>query len=572
MNTRRHAVETYVNMSDYEGKAFETRTTFRYGETILEQMNNLRSSNDLFDIVLTTGTDVSVRISAHRLVLAAASPYFRAMFTIGMQESSESTVQVSDVDAGALRTLVDYAYTGQVHVDRSNVESLFSAAHLLQFTKVVEFCEDVLIELVESSNCLNLARIAYQYHCSKLDKVADRCVAFNIVELSESDAEFLSLDADHLARILTMNELVIDSETQVVELIAKWIKHDNINRLGQLDVLRKSIRLNLMPTDCLENLFSNTGIPLFDGSGCKAANRLDELDQSTSRRVGKPASILAVGGGVPVDTGWERNDYDGRSVERYDPVRDAWGIFPSLNDSRFNAGVVNAFGSLYALGGRDCPCLQCDLKSDHKSVERYDFVQEHWVKDVAPMKKCRMGQRYVEYEGKIYAFGSRDDLTAAEYYDPNVNAWTAISPLNRDVDVKGVFHADGLIYVLGDSTILKYDPVSGCWLQPQAVGSFNSAIILDNVIYKFEGAESGEESKCSISTFDLASNSWSTFAVVEGRDCYYSQPMMAFEKKIYYASSSRFFWFDVTAKKVFHGPRPHNGRKNSAFALYSSLV
>ena len=152
-----------------------------------------------------------------------------------------------------------------------------------------------------------------------------------------------------MARILDMDELVVDSETQVAELIAKWIKHDEINPLGQVDILRKSMRLNLMSTDCLENLVSNTGLPLFDGSCCKAVNRLDELDESTSRRVGKPDSILAVGGGV--DTGNERNVYEyGRSVERYDPVRNAWGIFPSLNDSHFNAGVVNAFGSLYALG------------------------------------------------------------------------------------------------------------------------------------------------------------------------------------------------------------------------------
>ena len=550
------------------------RMTQWYEKSIVDQINALRSSNDLFDIVLTTTTDVSVRISAHRIVLAAASPYFRAMFTIGMQESSESTVQVSDVDAGALRSLVDYAYTGRVHVDKSNVESLFSAAHLLQFSKVVEYCEDLLIELVEPSNCLNLARIAHQYHCLKLGDVADRCVAFNIVELSLNDAEFQSLEADHLARILDMDELVIDSETQVAELIAKWIKHDEINPLGQVDVLRKSMRLNFMSTDCLENLVSNTGIPLFDGGCCKAVNRLDE---STSRRVGKPDSILAVGGGLDI-IGNERNYYEGRSVERYDPVRNAWGIFPSLNDSRFNAGVVNAFGSLYALGGRDQPrhdSYMCksykiyNVENVYKSVERYDFVEERWVTDVAPMTNGRVGQRYVTYEGKIYAFGSRDDLTAAEFYDPNLNAWTAISPLNRDVDVIGVFRADGLIYVLGDSTILKYDPVTGCWLQPEIVASFGEAIISDYGIYKSEESERDEEGhfKCSISAFDLTTKSWSIFAVVDEFDYCYSQPVISSEKKIYFTGFFGLSCFDLTAKRIFLRPSPDYNRYNSAFAL-----
>ncbi|XP_065844132.1 kelch-like protein 20 [Oscarella lobularis] len=477
------------------------RTSFRYGEKMLEQMNALRSSTvDLCDVVLTTNTSVSVRISAHRIVLAAASSYFRAMFTLGMQESNCSTVRVLDVDAGALRTLVDYAYTGQVHVDKSNVESLFSAAHLLQFTEVVEFCADVLIELVTSSNCLNLSRFAHQYDCSKLSEVADRCVASNIVELSESDAEFLCLEADHLARILAMDELTVDSETQVVELIAKWIKHDESDRLGQVDVLRKSIRLNLTSPDTLKNLVSNAGISLLDSSCFKATDRLGE---PTSHRVGKLPNILAVGGGKYI--GNEENFYNGSSVERYDPVRKDWWIFPSLNASRFKAGVVNAFGSLYALGGHE----DYRLVGTNKSVERYDFAQERWLNDVAPMINGRAGtaKRYVEHTGKLYALGCNSDSTAAECYDPNVNAWTAISPLNRDVRVRDVFHADGLVYVLGDSAILKYDPVSGCWLQPQIVASVgDNAIILDNVIYQFARAKEGKD-ECSFSTFDLAAES-----------------------------------------------------------------
>ena len=62
-------------------------------------------------------TDVTLvcdgkELKAHKVLLAAASDYFSAMFTGGMLEADMDRVEIQGVDAVALELLVDYCYTG----------------------------------------------------------------------------------------------------------------------------------------------------------------------------------------------------------------------------------------------------------------------------------------------------------------------------------------------------------------------------------------------------------------------------------------------------------------------------
>ena len=54
----------------------------------------IRKHHELCDVMITVGAR---KIYAHKVILAACSPYFRAMFTGAMSESSQTEVTIRSV-------------------------------------------------------------------------------------------------------------------------------------------------------------------------------------------------------------------------------------------------------------------------------------------------------------------------------------------------------------------------------------------------------------------------------------------------------------------------------------------
>lgn len=67
------------------------------------------------------------------MVLAAASPYFHAMFT-SFEESRQERIVLQGLDPYALQLLVDYVYTAEIHVTEDNVQVRLS---LVFFNKLL---------------------------------------------------------------------------------------------------------------------------------------------------------------------------------------------------------------------------------------------------------------------------------------------------------------------------------------------------------------------------------------------------------------------------------------------------
>ena len=63
-----------------------------------------------------------VEIPAHRVVLAACSSYFNAMFTGELSESRAHKILLQEVDGKALGLLVDFVYTSEIQVTEENVQ------------------------------------------------------------------------------------------------------------------------------------------------------------------------------------------------------------------------------------------------------------------------------------------------------------------------------------------------------------------------------------------------------------------------------------------------------------------
>lgn len=94
------------------------------------------------------------------------------MFLSKLAESKQSVVALRGIEADMLSLLLDYAYTSCVVITRSNVQSLLSAANLLQILPVKDAACDFLERHMDASNCLGIHCFAEQHACTELQNTA----------------------------------------------------------------------------------------------------------------------------------------------------------------------------------------------------------------------------------------------------------------------------------------------------------------------------------------------------------------------------------------------------------------
>ena len=137
-------------------------------QQLFDKLNKLRCEDDFSDVTL--GADNGVNIQAHKLILAAASPYFETMFKSSSKflESDQNKIKLKDVSGDSLRVLIDYIYTGKIIISEDNVEDILIAANFLQLQAVKDTCANVLMEKITVSNCLGIHLLADSYHCPSL--------------------------------------------------------------------------------------------------------------------------------------------------------------------------------------------------------------------------------------------------------------------------------------------------------------------------------------------------------------------------------------------------------------------
>ena len=150
LNLREPSIETISSLGyTVQDEHF---TDPKHSTNVLSRIQDFACRGLLTDVILLAGDH---EIHAHRLLLAAASDYFAAMFTGSMAESSAHQVEILGVDPSSLQQLVDYCYTGKLALQEETVENLMSAACLLQLPSVVDSCCIFLKKLLQVISGIN---------------------------------------------------------------------------------------------------------------------------------------------------------------------------------------------------------------------------------------------------------------------------------------------------------------------------------------------------------------------------------------------------------------------------------
>jgi hypothetical protein len=102
------------------------RIKFEVSITLSERRSTIKPtmSTDMRTFLVakdTVGYDVKfsfpntkVKLSAHRVILAARSPFFKAMFNSGVSESVTEEVKVKDVESKVMKELLTFIYKKKI--------------------------------------------------------------------------------------------------------------------------------------------------------------------------------------------------------------------------------------------------------------------------------------------------------------------------------------------------------------------------------------------------------------------------------------------------------------------------
>ena len=119
----------------------------------------LWENNELSDVeVVVEGR----RFPAHRVVLAAGSPHFRAMFTRTFSESRQSSIELHEMPADGFQGVLAFLYSGELALSDSNSEAVLLAADRCEVLGLVNICCNFMLGRTSWQNCLHYWSLADQ--------------------------------------------------------------------------------------------------------------------------------------------------------------------------------------------------------------------------------------------------------------------------------------------------------------------------------------------------------------------------------------------------------------------------
>ncbi|XP_032818099.2 kelch-like protein 21 isoform X1 [Petromyzon marinus] len=451
-----------------------------YAGALLAGLAELRAQGKLCDVALRAD---GLTYPCHRAVLAAASPYFRAMFAGGpLRESREQTVQLQEVSAGSLSLLLDFAYTGRVCVTGDNAEPLLRAADLLQFPAVKEACCRYLARHLDPANCLDMQAFAEAFACPSLVEDARVFALGHIAEIGASE-DFERLPAKRLSELLGDDRLSVDKEEAAYQLALRWVHADPQNRQRFWPELFERVRLPFVrrffllahveseplvhrSPRCLRLLREAR---VLQGALQDRHDRLCPLRFHPRPSTGLAEILVAVGG-------CDQDCEELVSVDCHNPVTGQWRYLAALPERVGGGYSIAALGNdIYVTGGSDGTTV-------FSSVWRYNSGVNEWS-EAPEMSRAREYHASAALAGCLYVVAP----DGCECFDPAEGRWRPMRPLPQPLENVSATACRGRVYTVGSPR-----------LAGGGVGWGAGGVITDVVVHCYEpDTDSWAEIECA---------------------------------------------------------------------------
>ncbi|XP_054713868.1 kelch-like protein 10 [Uloborus diversus] len=496
----------------------------------------------------TVQTEDGGSFNVHIDFLAATSQYIRRSLTQQEKNEPPYSVLVPGVSKDTMANIINFMYTGKLHVTIGKVSELVRTLEMLRLPDAVGLCEKFLQFNITEDRCIMVYTFAKFHRLADLKEKAKHYILTHFQTIFPTSKDYLDLPADDVLAMLSSDSLNVKSEEYVFWAVMRWVEHAVQERLSHLPSLIRCIRLGLcnfgfyerniqshpflvMNDDCLQILIQTSQLFLDMKNGDPRQPMVDLHHPFLRPRI--PYEIIFVMGG------WSAGSAT-NVVETYDVKCGRWFISLTADTSpRAYHGMVWHQGSLYVIGGfdgnqcfnsvmafnpatrlwREVGCMaeqRCyvsvaclgdyvyamggyDGHRRNSSVERYLPETNQWS-FVAPMNHVRSDASADTLDGKIYiagGFNGSQVLDSVEFYDPESNQWTLLPVMSSPRSGVKVASYNDFLFVIGGfngnnrlSTVEKYDPKRRIWMTVPSMRGPRSnfaAAVVDGCLYAIGG-------------------------------------------------------------------------------------
>ncbi|EDO45629.1 predicted protein, partial [Nematostella vectensis] len=475
----------------------------------LQVLNSMRTHAELCDVTLLAGDR---KIPAHRAILAASSPYFRAMFLSGFVEAKEESVTVKEVAFDALESAIDYFYTAKLRLDCDNVEDILKVCVVLRLDGLVDHCEMFLRRNMTPSNCLGLQSLARLFCLDGLSEHANRFALWHFQSVYQEE-EFNRVPYQQLKSLVQDDTLKVQSEEQVFQAVWKWLNHDFHGRSMFVADIMQYVRFPLMNLHFLS-----------DNELVKRLTREHTICRELIREARIYQSSVESGALVQVDNfrvrprmaseeiyvigGWS-NGQKISSVQCFNVDTLEWTVVAGMSVAHVNREdyfrVVAVRDELYTV-------------SRYK-VGKYDPISNSWIQAATgPDVQCKWAG-VCEWDGYIYVVGGHSSMSAKRF-DTESLSWETLPLMTYARYYPGVAVLQGHVYAVGGldhlwaplNTGERYDPIKNQWTEISSMTTARWSLgvaVLGEKLYAIGGSDNRESHSNSVEVYDPSTNEWS---------------------------------------------------------------
>ena len=351
----------------------------------LSLLRDMQLNGKLCDVVLTTESGES--ISAHRVILAASSPFFKGLFATNLAEKDQQVVLLKEIDFDILKAVVASTYNAEISIPKDQVKSLLMAADLFQMQHIFDVCCKYLATQITPHNCLSLGAFADFHNCKTLHNLCTKFASEHFEEVISCD-EFLLLPCNQLKELICRDDIQVSSEEVVYNSVLQWVYHDLETRQEMFTSIMSHVRLPFVSTEFLSSSVKQEHLMLSE-DGCQgyiqeailyksSPEKRPTLRNSPRAKPRKPCGlqdvIITAGGmgrGGPLSL-----------IEQFEMRTDTWSNLAEMDLACYGLAACILNGCLYATGGFS------SVSGLLNSVQCYNLKEKKW-KLVEPMKHPR---------------------------------------------------------------------------------------------------------------------------------------------------------------------------------------